>query len=94
MDIQNSELVKLNKNERKKVLDIYVVLNDFYNLSIELKNCDYSSVKIRNFLYLNSIYNSLYKKGQKIKDVKAKAVQLNLNVLSNEFDNLDGKCSV
>ena len=53
--IQNPELLKLNKR-KGKILDIYVVLNEFYNLSIELNNCDYSSVKIRNFLYLNSIY--------------------------------------
>ena len=33
--VQNSELIKLNKNERKKVLDIYVVINDTYNLSID-----------------------------------------------------------
>ena len=87
--IQNSELLKLNKNERKKILDVYVVINDFYNLSIELNNCDYSRVKVRNFLYLNSIYNSLYKKGEKIEDVNAQVVQLNLNVLPNEFSNLD-----
>ena len=94
LDIQNSELLKLNKNERKKILDIYVVINGFYNLSIELNNCDYSKVKVRNFLYLNSIYNSLYKKGEKIDNVKAQVTQLNLNVLPNDFDSLDGKCSV
>ena len=94
MDIKNSELLKNNKNERKKVLDIYVVLNDFYNLSIELNNCNYQNVKIRNFLYLNSIYNSLYKKGEKIKNVDAQVTQLNLNVLPTGYDNLDGKIYV
>ena len=93
MVIKNSELLKLNKNKRKKILDIYVVINEFYNLSIELNNCNYSRVKVRNFLYINSIYNFLYKKGEKIDNVKAQVTQLNLNVLSNAFDNLDGKDS-
>ena len=80
-EIKNSEQFIDNIHERKKVLDVYVVINKTKHISLELNNCDYNAVKKRNIIYANKIYNTFLKPGKAVAEIdKQYLYQLNLNV--------------
>ena len=80
-EIKNSEQFIDNIHERKKVLDVYVVINKTKHISLELNNCDYNAVKQRNIMYANKIYNTFFKSGESSVNIEKQYLyQLNLNV--------------
>ena len=80
-EIKNSEQFIDNIHERKKVLDVYVLINKTKHISLELNNCDYDAVKKRNIMYANKIYNTFLKPGKSVADIDRQYLyQLNLNV--------------
>ena len=54
MVIQNPELLKLNKR-KGKILDIYVVLNEFYNLILNLITAITQELKLETF-YISILF--------------------------------------
>ena len=84
-EIKNSEQFIDNVFERRKVLDIYVLINGTEHISLELNNCDYNTVKLRNIMYANKIYNTFIKPGEELDEIKKHHLyQLNLNVCPNK----------
>ena len=80
-EIKNSEQFIDNVFERRKVLDIYVLINGTEHISLELNNCDFNTVKKRNIMYANKIYNTFIKPGENLSEInKHYLYQLNLNV--------------
>ena len=67
------------KNERKKIADLIVVLDDKYIINVEMNSKYYKYVKNRNFAYHANVVSAAANKG-KIKDFdKYTFIQLNLN---------------
>ena len=80
-EIKNSEQFIDNVFERRKVLDIYALINGTEHVSLELNNCNYNTVKLRNIMYANKIYNTFIKPGENLNEInKHHLYQLNLNV--------------
>ena len=66
--------------EYQKTMDMHVIINDTIDIGIELNRSDFSSVKLRNFLFLNKNYSLILKSGNKKKELeKLTYIQLNLN---------------
>ena len=84
-EIKNSEQFIDNLFEKRKVLDIYVLINKTKHVSIELNNCDFNTVKKRNIMYANKIYNTFLKSGEDLSEInKHYLYQLNLNVCNKK----------
>ena len=76
--ILDSELPVTNKNERKKMIDIIVSINDKIFIDIEMNRSKFEYVMERNFNYLDKIATIIFEKGKSIKDINN--IQLNLNI--------------
>lgn len=82
----NNELPKDNKNEYKKTLDMFVVLNGYIYIDTEMNGNLFINVIDRNGLYLDKISITLLESGENIKSFKRKIIyQLNLN--ANKYEN-------
>ena len=82
--ILDSELPVTNKNERKKMIDIIVSINDKIFIDIEMNRSKFEYVMERNFNYLDKIATIIFEKGKSIKDINN--IQLNLNISPFEED--------
>ena len=82
--ILDSELPVTNKNERKKMVDIIVSINDKIFIDIEMNRSKFEYVMERNFNYLDKIATIIFEKGKSIKDINN--IQLNLNISPFEED--------
>ena len=76
--ILDSELPVTNKNERKKMIDIIVSINDKIFIDIEMNRSKFEYVMERNFNYLDKIATIIFEKGKSIKEINN--IQLNLNI--------------
>ena len=66
--------------EYQKTMDMHVVINDSIDIGIEVNRNSFSSVKLRNFLFLNKNYSLSLKSGNKKKKLEDLTyIQLNLN---------------
>lgn len=65
--LMNSELVKENKREYQKIIDLYVVLDGKIYIDIEINRSLFESVKLRNNLYKNKLSSLLLESGEDIK---------------------------
>ena len=77
----NTELPKENMNECKKTIDIFISLNDKFNIDVELNNNNYNDIiSFRNEQYSSKLFTMSLEKGEKIKKAMEKTlIQLNLN---------------
>ena len=82
--ILDSELPITNKNERKKMVDIIVSINDKIFIDIEMNRSKFEYVMERNFNYLDKIATIIFEKGKSIKEINN--IQLNLNISPFEED--------
>ncbi len=82
--ILDSEHPITNKNERKKMVDIIVSINDKIFIDIEMNRSKFEYVMERNFNYLDKIATIIFEKGKSIKEINN--IQLNLNISPFEED--------
>lgn len=79
--IMNSELIKNNKYDKKKCVDIIVELNEKEILNIEMNTNKYDSELAtieRNTAYICKIFSEQYRSGDKYNKTK-RCVQINFN---------------
>jgi len=89
----NSELPKENKDEYKKTVDLYVLINNSIYVNIEVNKERFEDVKLRNFMYENKLYSMILEKGEDTSKLKEKCfVQINLN--SYEKDSKIGEDTI
>ena len=80
--ILNNELIKNNKNEKKKSVDIIVELDDNEIINIEMNaNNNYPGLIERNTAYICKIFEEQYTKNDDYKETK-KCIQINFNTFS------------
>ena len=80
----NNELLKENKKEYSKTIDIYIRLNDDYYINCEINREKYKNVVYRNFLYFAKLCSMLLESGKEIKDINNKTlIQININANEN-----------
>ncbi len=79
--VKNSELLKECFDEKNKILDVYVSLNENIYVLLEVNTEKFSDVKRRNFTQMAKVYStSLLKKGEEVSALNDKYVfQLNIN---------------
>ena len=82
--ILDSELPVSNKNERKKIVDIIVSINEKIFIDIEMNRSKFEYVMERNFNYLDKIATIVFEQGKSMKDINN--IQLNLNISPFEED--------
>ena len=76
----NSELIKENKKEYKKIVDMYVAIDDRIFVEIEINRELFKDVKMRNYVYADKIYTMLLEQGENPEELKEKTfIQFNLN---------------
>lgn len=68
----NSELPKENKDEYKKTIDLYVLINNSIYVDIEINKERFEDVKLRNLLYESKLHSMILEKGEAIKKLKEK----------------------
>lgn len=82
--ILDSELPIATKNERKKMVDIIISINDKIFIDVEMNRSKFEYVMERNFNYLDKISTITLEKGKNLKDINN--IQINLNVSPLEKD--------
>ena len=83
--LMDGELPKENRSEKKKIIDIYVVLDGKIYVDIEMNKSKFENVLERNIKYKNKLSSMIPKKGENIKKLKEKKLyQLNLNAYEKE----------
>ena len=83
--LMDGELPKENRSEKKKIIDIYVVLDGKIYVDIEMNKSKFENVLERNIKYKNKLSSMIPKKGENIKSLKEKKLyQLNLNAYEKE----------
>lgn len=83
--LMDGELPKENKNEKKKIVDIYVILDGKIYVDIEVNRSKFENVLERNVKYKNKLLSMIPKTGEDIKVLKEKSLyQLNLNAYPKE----------
>lgn len=84
----NSELYKENKNEYRKIIDLYLSLDNKMFIDIELNKTPFEMVIERNNLYLNKLSSMLLETGDNIKKLKQYHLyQINLNAHKSDEGN-------
>ena len=85
VQLLDSEMPIINKKEYEQIVDIFVVINNYIYVDIEMNRSKFESVFERNDKYKNRISNVIFEKGESLKDLKTKYVyQLNLNASPHE----------
>lgn len=80
--ILNNELMKNDKKDKKKSVDVIVELNDKEILNLEMNaNKDYPGLIERNTAYICKVYSEQYITGESYQKTK-KCIQINLNNFS------------
>lgn len=83
--LMDGELPKENKNEKKKIVDIYVVLDGKIYVDIEMNRSLFENVLERNIKYKDKLSSMIPKVGEDIIKLKDKKLyQLNLNANESE----------
>ena len=83
--LMDGELPKENKNEKKKIVDIYVILDGKIYVDIEVNRSKFENVLERNVKYKNKLSSMIPKAGEDVKVLKEKSLyQLNLNAYPKE----------
>ena len=83
----NSELPKENKNEYKKIIDMYITLDNKIDIDIEINRMHFGVIKTRNIIYFAKLLSMLLESGESILSLKDRQVnQLWLNACENESE--------
>ena len=83
--LMDGELPKENKREKKKVIDIYVVLDGKIYVDIEMNRNKFELVLERNIKYKDKLSSMIPESGEDIKHIKDKKLyQWNLNAYLSE----------
>lgn len=75
----NNELPLENIKNKKKTVDVVVKINDEDIINIEINLSNKESNKIRNFIYLSSLYNTKYNSNEKVYKEKGLTLQINFS---------------
>ena len=76
----NNELLKENKKEYSKTVDIYIRLNDDFFINLEINREMFKYVEYRNLLYFAKLCSMLLEKGEHIDTINKKTlIQININ---------------
>ena len=76
----NKEFIKDKIKEKGGEVDIYVKIGNKYFIDIEMNKSRFSTVKIRNYLYVEKLHSLMLEEGDEYKELKANNLyQLNLN---------------
>ena len=87
LELLDSELPKMNKNEYQKTVDLYVKINKIY-VNIEINREYFNNIGKRNLMYADRLYSMILEQGNSLDDLEDKIfVQINLNAV----DKLDMK---
>lgn len=70
--LMDGELPKENKNEKKKIVDIYVILDGKIYVDIEVNRSKFENVLERNIKYKNKLSSMIPKTGEDVKVLKEK----------------------
>ena len=82
IELLNSELPKENKKEYRKTVDIYVKINDYLYVNLEVNREYFRDVKGRNILFTDKLYSMMLEQGENTKELNNKYfIQLNLNAV-------------
>ena len=87
--IMNSELLKNDKKDKKKCVDIIVEINDNEILNIEMnanRGNEWSTTIERNTAYICKIFSEQYRSGDKYNKTK-KCIQINFNNFGIDGEN-------
>lgn len=81
IELFDSEISKLNKNEYQKTIDIYVRIDNIY-VNIEINREYFKNVCKRNLIYADRIYSTLLEQSEGLSKLENIIfVQINLNVV-------------
>ena len=87
IEILNNELPKDRIKEYQKVLDIYVLINNYFYVNLEINRSYYNDVKLRNLMYDNKNFGMLLDESAEPKElIDKRFVQINLNTKEKEVD--------
>ncbi len=83
--LMDGELPKENKNEKQKVIDVYVVLDGKIYVDIEMNRSKFENILERNIKYKDKLSSMIPEVGEDIKKLKDKKLyQINLNAHPKE----------
>ena len=87
IELFNSEIPKINKNEYQKTIDTYVKLDNIY-VNIEINREYFKNVEKRNLMYADRLYSMILEQSENLNKLdNIIFVQINLNAV----DKLDVK---
>lgn len=87
LELLDSELPKMNKNEYQKTVDIYVKIDRIY-VNIEINREYFNNIGKRNLMYADRLYSMILDQGETLDELDNRFfVQINLN----SVDKLDIK---
>lgn len=87
IDLFDSEVVKMNKDEYQKIVDLYVKIGKIY-VNIEINREYFRNVAKRNLMYADRLYSMILEQGEDLSELENRIfVQINLNAV----DKLDVK---
>lgn len=87
IEILNNELPKDRIKEYQKVLDIYVLINNYFYVNLEINRSYYNDVKLRNLMYDNKNFGMLLDESNSPKELINKHfVQINLNTREKDVE--------
>ena len=73
--------------EYQKVLDIYVLINNYFYVNLEINRSYYNDVMQRNQMYESKGYSSLLDESEEVRELRNKRfVQINLNVKERDIE--------
>jgi len=82
IELLTNELPKENKKEYKKTVDIYVRINDYIYVNIEVNREYFEDIKLRNMLFADKLYSMILETGESSKKLNNRYfVQINLNAI-------------
>ena len=87
LELLDSELPKMNKDEYQKTVDLYVKINKIY-VNVEINREYFNNISKRNLMYADRLYSMILDQGEMLDELDNRFfVQINLNAV----DKLDIK---
>lgn len=87
IELLTSELPKENKKEYQKTVDIYVKINNYLFVNIEVNREYFKTVKLRNMIFADKLYSMILETSESTNELNERyLVQINLNAI-DKYDN-------
>lgn len=94
IELLTNELPKENKKEYQKTVDIYVRINNYLYVNIEVNREHFKDIKLRNMLFADKLYSMILETGEHSKKLSEKYfVQINLNAVDRQNKSIISKGS-